>query len=72
MRCWLADGNRVLGYAKAACVGNLNYAGTVYRFKMIGIPLGPRRFVEHFTVPGVSKYTDHARKAATFPALDIR
>jgi hypothetical protein len=55
--CWLYDGSVPRGWRHAACVGNYNYAGTSYRFKLTRTPISCSRERIVLVIPGVKSQT---------------
>jgi hypothetical protein len=68
--CWLSDGNRRIGWRHGNCVGNYNYMGTTYRFRITYTPVSCTRERVAIVVPGVVKHVETV-KAPRDSALKI-
>jgi hypothetical protein len=56
--CWLSDGNRRIGWRHGNCVGNYNYAGTTYRFRVTYTPVSCTRERVVIVIPGVKRQVE--------------
>jgi hypothetical protein len=59
-RCWFSDGNTRIGWRKANCTFNYNYAGTTYRGKLTDTLISCTKESVYAVIPGEL----HQRKTA--------
>jgi hypothetical protein len=55
--CFLFSGNRSSGWRHVGCVGNYNYAGTTYRFRLVATPRSCSRVTAVVRIIGVGSRT---------------
>jgi len=54
-KCWFWDGDSAIGWRKASCTFNYNYAGTTYRGKLTDTLLSCTKESVYVVIPGIGQ-----------------
>jgi hypothetical protein len=56
--CWLSDGSARRGWRHGNCVGNYNYVGTTYRFRVTYTPVSCTKERVVIVIPGAKRQVE--------------